>query len=142
MGALTIGVVTRPFTFEGSRRATAAETGISKLKEHADTLIVIPNDRLLQIADKKTGIKEAFRLADDVLRQGIQGISELITVPGLINLDFADAFNNRGIVLYELQRFHDALTNYDKAIELKPDYCPAFFAVPGISFSMTYLKTA
>jgi cell division protein FtsZ len=90
VGALTIGVVTRPFTFEGSRRATAAEAGISKLKEHADTLIVIPNDRLLQMVDKRASLQEAFRLADDVLRQGIQGISELITVPGLINLDFAD----------------------------------------------------
>ena len=89
-GALTIGVVTRPFTFEGSRRQASAEAGISKLKEHADTLIVIPNDRLLQIVDKRASLQEAFRVADDVLRQGIQGISELITVPGLINLDFAD----------------------------------------------------
>lgn len=90
VGALTIGVVTRPFTFEGSRRQKSAEDGISKLKEHADTLIVIPNDRLLQIVDKRASLQEAFRTADDVLRQGIQGISELITVPGLINLDFAD----------------------------------------------------
>ncbi|GAP14269.1 cell division protein FtsZ [Longilinea arvoryzae] len=89
-GALTIGVVTRPFTFEGSRRQQSAEQGISKLKEHADTLIVIPNDRLLQIVDKRASLQDAFRTADDVLRQGIQGISELITVPGLINLDFAD----------------------------------------------------
>jgi len=90
VGALTIGVVTRPFTFEGARRMSSAEGGISKLKEHADTLIVIPNDRLLQIVDKRASLQEAFRVADDVLRQGIQGISELITVPGLINLDFAD----------------------------------------------------
>ncbi len=89
-GALTIGVVTRPFTFEGSRRQQSAEQGIAKLKEHADTLIVIPNDRLLQIVDKRASLQDAFRTADDVLRQGIQGISELITVPGLINLDFAD----------------------------------------------------
>jgi cell division protein FtsZ len=89
-GALTIGVVTRPFTFEGSRRIQAAESGIAKLKEHADTLIVIPNDRLLQIVDKRSNLQDAFRVADDVLRQGVQGISELITVPGLINLDFAD----------------------------------------------------
>src|SRR6266498_1452930 len=89
-GALTIGVVTRPFTFEGMRRLQAAETGIGKLKEHADTLIAIPNDRLLQIADKRASLQDAFRLADDVLHQGIQGISELITIPGLINLDFAD----------------------------------------------------
>jgi cell division protein FtsZ len=90
VGALTIGVVTRPFTFEGARRAKSAEEGIMKLKEHADTLIVIPNDRLLQMVDKRASLQDAFRLADDVLRQGIQGISELITVPGLINLDFAD----------------------------------------------------
>ncbi len=89
-GALTIGVVTRPFTFEGGRRSQSAEMGIGKMKEHAHTLISIPNDRLLQIADKKSSLQDAFRLADDVLRQGIQGISELITVPGLINLDFAD----------------------------------------------------
>jgi cell division protein FtsZ len=89
-GALTIGVVTRPFTFEGNRRIQTSETGISKLKEQADTLIVIPNDRLLQIVDKRANLNDAFRVADDVLRQGVQGISELITVPGLINLDFAD----------------------------------------------------
>lgn len=90
VGALTIGVVTRPFTFEGMRRQQSAEDGANKLKEHADTLIVIPNDRLLQIVDKRASLQDAFRAADDVLRQGIQGISELITVPGLINLDFAD----------------------------------------------------
>lgn len=90
VGALTIGVVTRPFTFEGARRLKAAEAGISQLKEQADTLIVIPNDRLLQIVDKRASLQDAFSIADDVLRQGIQGISELITVPGLINLDFAD----------------------------------------------------
>jgi cell division protein FtsZ len=90
MGALTIGVVTRPFTFEGSQRRRTAEGALARLRENVDTLITIPNDRLLQILDKKTGIKQAFSAADDVLRQGIQGISELITVPGLINLDFAD----------------------------------------------------
>ncbi|MEW6242203.1 MAG: cell division protein FtsZ, partial [Chloroflexota bacterium] len=89
-GALTIGVVTRPFTFEGMRRMQSAETGIGKFKEHADTLIVIPNDRLLQLADKRASLQDSFRMADDVLHQGIQGISELITTPGLINLDFAD----------------------------------------------------
>jgi cell division protein FtsZ len=89
-GALTIGVVTKPFTFEGSKRREVAEEGIESLKEHVDTLIAIPNDRLLEIVDKRASIQEAFRVADDVLRQGIQGISELITVPGLINLDFAD----------------------------------------------------
>lgn len=90
IGALTIGVVTRPFTFEGTHRAKSAEEGAVNLKEHADTLIIIPNDRLLQIVDKRSGLQDAFKVADDVLRQGIQGISELITVPGLINLDFAD----------------------------------------------------
>ncbi len=90
LGALTIGVVTKPFTFEGSRRQQAAEAGIENLKTQVDTLIVIPNDRLLQIADKRASLQQAFSLADDVLRQGIQGISELITVPALINLDFAD----------------------------------------------------
>jgi cell division protein FtsZ len=89
-GALTIGVVTKPFSFEGTHRSRAAEAGIEKLKEHVDTLIVIPNDRLLETADKRMSLLESFCMADDVLRQGIQGISELITVPGLINLDFAD----------------------------------------------------
>lgn len=90
IGALTIGVVTRPFAFEGQHRAQVAEEGALLLKEHADTLIVIPNDRLLQIVTKNISMCDAFQIADDVLRQGIQGISELITVPGLINLDFAD----------------------------------------------------
>lgn len=90
LGALTIGVVTRPFTFEGSRRSQIAQAGIENLKDQVDTLIVIPNDRLLQIADKRSTLQQAFSLADEVLRQGIQGISELITVPALINLDFAD----------------------------------------------------
>jgi len=90
VGALTVGVVTKPFAFEGKKRRQAAEEGIALLKQHVDTLITVPNDRLLQVADKKMPLKEAFRLADDVLRQGIQGISDLITVPGLINLDFAD----------------------------------------------------
>jgi cell division protein FtsZ len=89
-GALTIGVITRPFSFEGSRRQGLAMDGVESLKEKVDTLIVIPNDRLLEIVDKRASMTEAFRTADDVLRQGIQGISELITVPGLINLDFAD----------------------------------------------------
>jgi cell division protein FtsZ len=90
LGALTIGVVTRPFTFEGAKRQQSAEAGIEALKSQVDTLIVIPNDRLLQIASKNATLQQAFSLADDVLRQGIQGISELITVPALINLDFAD----------------------------------------------------
>jgi len=90
IGALTVGVVTRPFTFEGRKRSTHAASGISALKEAVDTLIVIPNDRLLEIVDKSTPMLEAFREADNVLRQGVQGISDLIATPGLINLDFAD----------------------------------------------------
>ena len=89
-GALTIGVVTRPFGFEGTPRQRASEQGIERLKEHVDTLIVIPNDRLLDIVPKTASLTQAFRVADDVLRQGVQGISEVITVPGMINLDFAD----------------------------------------------------
>ena len=90
MGALTVGVVTKPFTFEGKRRKNQADKGIEMLTSKVDTIIVIPNDKLLQVVDKKTPLNEAFRTADDVLRQGIKGISDLITVPGLINLDFAD----------------------------------------------------
>ena len=90
LGALTIGVVTRPFTFEGRRRSMQAEEGIADLKDEVDTLIIIPNDRLLQIADGDTSVVQAFQLADDVLLQGVQGITDLITTPGLINLDFAD----------------------------------------------------
>jgi len=89
-GALTIGVVTRPFAFEGRRRSVQAETGVDALKAEVDTLIVIPNDRLLQVAGTGTSVLEAFRLADDVLLQGVQGITDLIMTPGLINLDFAD----------------------------------------------------
>ena len=90
IGALTVGVVTRPFTFEGQKRADQAEYGIRNLREKVDTLIIIPNDRLLQVVEKRTSVMEAFRMADDVLRQGVQGITDLITVPGLVNLDFAD----------------------------------------------------
>ena len=90
LGALTVGVVTRPFSFEGARRSRQAAAGIDALKESVDTLIVIPNDRLLEIVDKNTPMLEAFREADNVLRQGVQGISDLIAKPGLINVDFAD----------------------------------------------------
>ena len=90
MGILTIGVVTKPFTFEGKKRLSQAERGIESLKGKVDTLVVIPNDKLLQIIDRKTSIVEAFKMADDVLRQGVQGISDLIAVPWLVNLDFAD----------------------------------------------------
>jgi len=89
-GALTIGVVTKPFRFEGMRRQRIAEEGIAVLQERVDTLITIPNERLMQVVDKKTTLAEAFKVADDVLRQGVQGISDLIVYPGLINLDFAD----------------------------------------------------
>ena len=89
-GALTIGVVTRPFSFEGSRRSTQAEEGIQRLKEKVDTLIVIPNDRLIAIADEKTSMLNAFKMADEILLQGVGGITNLITTPGLINTDFAD----------------------------------------------------
>jgi cell division protein FtsZ len=90
IGALTIGVVTRPFTFEGRRRSVQAEQGIQTLKERVDTLIIIPNDRLLQVSDDKTSMLNAFKMADEVLLQGVQGITDLITTPGLINTDFAD----------------------------------------------------
>ncbi len=90
LGALTVGVVTRPFSFEGRKRAEQAQVGISSLQDKVDTLIVIPNDRLLQVVEQQTSVVEAFRMADDVLRQGVQGITDLITVPGLVNLDFAD----------------------------------------------------
>ena len=90
LGALTVGIVSKPFGFEGSRRARAAETGIDALGDEVDTLIVVPNNKLLSVLDKQTSMTEAFRVADDVLRQGVQGISDLITLPGLINLDFAD----------------------------------------------------
>src|SRR5690349_1061014 len=90
LGALTVGIVTKPFGFEGSRRLQAAESGIQALADEVDTLIVVPNNRLLSVLDKQTSMVEAFRVADDLLRQGVQGISDLITLPGLINLDFAD----------------------------------------------------
>ncbi|MDQ3875550.1 MAG: cell division protein FtsZ [Actinomycetota bacterium] len=90
LNALTVGVVTKPFSFEGGRRSHQAEVGIEELRDRVDTLIVIENDRLLQVVERKTSIVEAFRMADDILRQGVQGITDLITVPGLVNLDFAD----------------------------------------------------
>ncbi len=90
IGALTVGVVTRPFTFEGPKRKKNADIGIENLKRNVDTIITIPNDRLLQVVDKKTPMTQAFTIADDILRQGVKGISDLIAVPGLVNLDFAD----------------------------------------------------
>jgi cell division protein FtsZ len=90
LGALTVGVVTKPFVFEGRKRSQQAESGIANLRDRVDTLIVTENDRLLQVVEKQTSVVEAFRMADDILRQGVQGITDLITVPGLVNLDFAD----------------------------------------------------
>ncbi len=90
LGALTVGVVTRPFAFEGRQRAEQAERGVDELRDNVDTLIVIENDRLLQVVERRTSIVEAFRMADEILRQGVQGITDLITIPGLVNLDFAD----------------------------------------------------
>ncbi|HKC20963.1 MAG TPA: cell division protein FtsZ, partial [Gaiellaceae bacterium] len=90
IGALTVGVVTRPFGFEGRKRAEQAERGIDQLRDRVDTLIVIENDRLLQVVERQTSVVDAFRMADDILRQGVQGITDLITEPGLVNLDFAD----------------------------------------------------
>ena len=102
IGALTIGVVTRPFGFEGRRRSVQAETGIQKLREKVDTIIVIPNERLLQVSDEKTSMLNAFKMADEILLQGVQGITDLITTPGLINTDFADVkmiMNNAGTAI-------------------------------------------
>ena len=90
LGALTVGVVTKPFSFEGRRRGEVANRGVDELRDNVDTLIVIENDRLLQVVEKRTSIVDAFTMADDVLRQGVQGITDLITIPGLVNLDFAD----------------------------------------------------
>jgi cell division protein FtsZ len=90
LNALTVGVVTKPFVFEGRKRSQQADLGIENLRDRVDTLIVIENDRLLQVVEKKTSVVDAFRMADDILRQGVQGITDLITVPGLVNLDFAD----------------------------------------------------
>ena len=109
VGALTIGVVTRPFSFEGKRRQVQAEQGIERLKERVDTLIVIPNDRLLSVANEHTSIIDAFRMADDVLREGVSGISGLITTPGLINTDFADVkaiMSSAGTALMGIGRAH------------------------------------
>jgi len=100
LGILTVGVITKPFLFEGRQRMLNAERGIQELKSKVDTLVIIPNDRLLQVVEKKTSMIEAFKMADDVLRQGVQGISDLIAVPGLVNLDFADVrtiMNEKGL---------------------------------------------
>jgi len=102
VGALTVAVVTKPFLFEGRQRMRNAEEGLSELKDHVDTLITIPNERLFQVVDEKTSMRDAFKIADDVLRQGVQGISDIITVPGLVNVDFADVktiMEGRGVAL-------------------------------------------
>jgi len=107
VGALTVAVVTRPFSFEGAQRKVVADSGLAELQDKVDTLITIPNDRLLQIIDKKTSLLDAFAIVDDVLRQGVQGIAELITVPGLINVDFADVkaiMENTGSALMGIGR--------------------------------------
>jgi len=106
-GILTVGVVTKPFAFEGAKRKELAEKGFENLKQHVDTIIVIPNDRILQIIDKKTSLLDAFRTVDDVLRQGVAGISDLITTPGMINVDFADVkavMQNSGSALMGIGR--------------------------------------
>ena len=120
MGILTIGVVTKPFTFEGKKRLSQADRGVESLKGKVDTLVVIPNDKLLQIIDRKTSIVEAFKMADDVLRQGVQGISDLIAVPGLVNLDFADVKTimlNTGIAHMGIGRASGENRAEDAAIE-------------------------
>jgi cell division protein FtsZ len=107
MGILTVGVVTKPFLFEGPRRKKLAESGSARLKEHVDTLITVPNDRLLSVIEKKTTMQQAFSAADDVLRQGVQGISDIILLPGIINVDFADVrsvMSNAGVALMGLGR--------------------------------------
>ncbi|MBI3971001.1 MAG: cell division protein FtsZ [Chloroflexi bacterium] len=142
LGALTVGVVTRPFAFEGPRRRQAAETGIAALRDKVDALISIPNDRLLAVADKKTPVVDAFRLADDVLRQGIQGISDLITMPGLINLDFADVksvMSNAGSALMAIgQGAGDArATDAARAAVSSPLLDVAIDGAKGILFNIT-----
>lgn len=107
LGALTVGVITKPFSFEGRKRTTQAEKGIQALREEVDSLITIPNDRLLQVVDKNTAFNDAFKIADDILRQGVQGISDLIAVPGVINCDFADVqtvMQNTGSALMGIGR--------------------------------------
>ena len=142
MGALTIAVVTRPFAFEGARRRQVAEAGIADLQAEVDTLITIPNDRLLDVADKNATLTEAFKLADDVLRQGIQGISDLITVPGLINLDFADVSTimaNAGSALMAIGRGSGENRAIDaaKAAIASPLLDTAIDGASGILFNIT-----
>lgn len=142
VGALTVGVVTRPFTFEGKKRTKQAEEGIKNLKANVDTLITIPNDRLLDIVDKKTSIVDAFRIADDVLRQGVKGISDLIAVPGLINLDFADVktiMSDAGSALMGIGEGHgdNAAIDAAKAAVNSPLLETSIQGAKGVLFNIT-----
>jgi cell division protein FtsZ len=142
LGALTVAVVTRPFAFEGSERKTIADAGYDRMLETVDTIITIPNDRILQIIDRKTALLDAFEIADDVLRQGVQGISELITVPGLINVDFADVraiMGNRGSALMGIGRGHgdNRAADAAKAAIASPLLEVSIDGAKGILFTIT-----
>lgn len=142
MGALTVAVVTRPFTFEGAQRKGNADVGLEKLATQVDTVITIPNDRILQIIDRKTSLVDAFEMVDDVLRQGVQGISELITVPGLINVDFADVRSimmNRGSALMGIGRGHgdNRAADAAKAAIASPLLEVSIDGAKGILFTIT-----
>ncbi|MFA5935869.1 MAG: cell division protein FtsZ [Patescibacteria group bacterium] len=142
MGALTVAVVTRPFMFEGAQRRVIADAGYDNLAEAVDTMITIPNDRILQIIDRKTSLLDAFEIVDDVLRQGVQGISELITVPGLINVDFADVraiMSNRGSALMGIGRGHGENRAADaaKAAIASPLLEVSIDGAKGILFTIT-----
>ncbi|MBT3261740.1 cell division protein FtsZ [bacterium] len=141
-GALTIGVVTKPFRFEGPVRLKQAEAGVEKLREQVDALIVIPNDKLLQVVDRMTSMVDAFKIADDVLRQGVQGIADLITVPGLINLDFADVksiMKNSGSAMMGIGRAsgeNRAVEAAEKAIS-SPILEETIVGATGVIFNIT-----
>ncbi len=142
MGALTVAVVTKPFAFEGTQRKAIADLGYEKLVESVDTIITIPNDRILQIIDKKTSLVDAFEMVDEVLRQGVQGISELITVPGMINVDFADVRSimaNRGSALMGIGRAHGENRAADaaKAAIASPLLEVSIDGAKGILFTIT-----
>jgi cell division protein FtsZ len=142
LGALTVAVVTRPFGFEGAQRKVVAESAYDKLVSHVDTIVAIPNDRILQIIDRKTSLVEAFEIVDDVLRQGVQGISELITVPGLINVDFADVrsiMSNRGSALMGIGRGHgdNRAADAAKAAIASPLLEVSIDGAKGILFTIT-----
>lgn len=142
LGALTVGVVTRPFAFEGAQRKVIADQGFDRMAEHVDTIITIPNDRILQIIDRKTSLVDAFEIVDDVLRQGVQGISELITVPGLINVDFADVraiMADRGSALMGIGRGHgdNRAADAAKAAIASPLLEVSIDGAKGILFTIT-----